>query len=55
VAGALVGRDPSAWLGAKLEQRVSLGRDWSLVLGGHFERAYDVGYFEGRLGLIRYF
>ncbi len=55
LAGALLGRDSSEWLGAKLEQRVSLGRQWSAVLGGHFDRAYDVGHFEGRLGLIRYF
>jgi hypothetical protein len=55
VAGALIGRDPSAWLGAKLEQRISLGRKWSAVFGGHFERAYHVGHFEGRVGLIRYF
>jgi len=55
LAGALLGRDPSEWLGAKLEQRVGLGRQWSVVLGGHFDRAYGVGHFEGRLGLIRYF
>ena len=55
LAGALLGRDPSEWLGAKLEQRVGLGRQWSIVLGGHFDRAYGVGHFEGRLGLTRYF
>ena len=55
LAGGLLGRDPSEWLRAKLEQRVSLHRDWSLTLTGHFERAYDVGHFEGRLGLTRYF
>ena len=55
IAGALAGRDTSAWLGGKLEQRISLNREWSAVLGGKFERAYDVGHFEGRLALIRYF
>lgn len=55
IAGGLLGRDPSAWLGGKLEQRVTLGRNWSATLGGHFERAYGVGHFEGRIGLVRYF
>ena len=55
VAGVLAGRESSDWLGAKLEQRVSLSRNWSVVLGGHFERAYGVGHFEGRFGVTRYF
>jgi hypothetical protein len=55
VAGALLGRDPSEWLRGELEQRVGLGGDWSLTLTGLFDRAYDVGHFEGRVGLIRYF
>lgn len=55
LAGALIGRDPSAWLGGRLEQRISLTRNWSAVLGGQYDRAYHVGHFEGRLALIRYF
>jgi hypothetical protein len=55
VAGALLGRDPSAWLRAELDQRIGLGERWSLTATGLFERAYDVGHFEGRVGLIRYF
>lgn len=55
LAGGFLGRDPSEWLRGQLDARVGLARDWSLVLGGHFERAYDVGHFEGRLSLVRYF
>jgi hypothetical protein len=55
VSGALFGRDPSAWLRGELEQRIGLDDRWSLSVTGLFERAYDVGHFEGRVGLIRYF
>ena len=55
IAGALAGKDTSAWLGAEFEQRVTLSEKWSAALSAGFERAYDVGHFEARLGLIRYF
>ncbi len=55
IAGSLLGRDPSEWLRGELEQRIGLDERWSLTFTGLFERAYDVGHFEGRVGLIRYF
>jgi hypothetical protein len=55
LAGGLFGEDAWASLRGELEGRVSLGRDWSLSASGAFDRAYDVGHFEGRIGLIRYF
>lgn len=55
IAGALAGKDTSAWLSLEFEQRISLSENWSMTLGGQFERAYDVGHFEARLGWIRYF
>lgn len=55
IAGVLAGRETSPWLGFRLEQRVGLSRRWSMLFGSHYEHAYDVGYFEGRIGLVRYF
>ena len=39
----------------EIEQRVTLTEKWPFTVVGHFDRAYDVGHFEGRIGLIRYF
>jgi len=55
LAGGLLGRSSDEWLRAELEQRLSLTDDWSITLGGHFERAYQASHFEGRAGLTRYF
>jgi hypothetical protein len=54
-SGVLAGKRTSPWLGSRLDQRVGLSKNWSILLSGGYEHAYDVGYFEGRLGLIRYF
>jgi hypothetical protein len=56
IAGLLAGPGKTApWLRLELSQRLRLDRKWSLVLSGRFEQAYEVGHFEGRLGLTRYF
>jgi len=56
IAGLLAGPGKTApWLRLELSQRLRLDRSWSLVLSGRFEQAYEVGHFEGRLGLTRYF
>ncbi|MAG33380.1 MAG: hypothetical protein CL908_21095 [Deltaproteobacteria bacterium] len=55
IAGLLTGPHTSAWLAVRLDQRLTLTRKWSATLGASFEHAYDVGFFESRLGLIRYF
>jgi len=55
VAGLLTGPRTAPWLKLSLSQRLALGGSWALVASGHFERAYEVGHFEGRLGLTRYF
>jgi hypothetical protein len=55
IAGLLAGQRTSPWLGLRLEQRVGLSENWSIRFGGEYEYAYDVGHFEGRIGLIRYF
>jgi len=56
IAGLLTGPGKTApWLRLELSQRLRLDRSWSLVLSGRFEQAYEVGHFEGRLGLTRYF
>lgn len=55
LAGLLTGPRTSPWLRGLLEQRLALDPKWSLSLEGRYEHAYDVGFWEGRLGLIRYF
>ncbi len=56
IAGLLAGPGRTApWLRMELSQRLRLNPRWSLVLSGRFEQAYEVGHFEGRLGLTRYF
>ena len=55
IAGALLGTDTSEWLRIKLEQRLSITPEWSVTLGAHHDRAYDVGHTEARLGFTRYF
>jgi len=55
IAGVLAGRRTSPWLELRLEQRVGLTEKWSIRFGGRYEHAYDVGHFEGRMGLLRYF
>ena len=52
--GGLFSADPSEWLRGELGGRVGLAEDWSLTLTGHYDRAYGVDHFEGRLGLVRY-
>lgn len=55
IAGGLFGADASEWLRLEIEQRLTLTEKWSFTLGGHFDRAYGVGAFEGRASFIRYF
>ncbi|MCR9095340.1 MAG: DUF4105 domain-containing protein [bacterium] len=55
IAGGLFGRDASEWLRIEVEQRVTLTDEWSVTWGGHFDRAYGVGAYEGRASFIRYF
>lgn len=55
IAGGLFGADASEWLRIEIEQRVALTEKWSFTVGGHFDRAYGVGAYEGRASFIRYF
>ncbi len=55
IAGVLAGESTAPWLRLELAERTTLSRSWSLVLSGRYEHAYEVGHFEGRLGLLRYF
>jgi len=55
IAGGLFGADASEWLRIEIEQRVTLTEKWSFTVGGHFDRAYGVGAYEGRASFIRYF
>ena len=55
IAGGLLGADTSEWLRLEVEQRVTLTKKWSITWGGHFDRAYGVGAYEGRASFIRYF
>jgi hypothetical protein len=54
-AGLLTGPRTAPWLALDWTQRVTLTPKWSASFTGRFEHAYDVGAFEGRVGLIRYF
>ncbi len=55
LSGLLTGPRSAPWLRGRFEQRLTLSRSWSLVSELRYEHAYDVGHFEGRLGLTRYF
>ncbi len=55
IAGGLFGADAGEWLRVEVEQRVTLSDEWSFTVGGHFDRAYGVGAYEGRASFIRYF